>query len=75
MHDETSHSSSTTLCYRGVTAELALQGFDRNELNTERFLNLRYDGTDVPVMTHCTEGNEYAQVGCCSCGSCDHVCV
>ena len=38
-----------------------MQGFKRDELNTERFLNLRYDGTDVPVMTLCPEGGDFAQ--------------
>ncbi len=47
-----------------------LQGFKRDELNTERFLNLRYDGTDVPVMTQCAEGDDYAKVGI----SPDHAC-
>lgn len=40
-----------------------LQGFKRDELNAELFLNLRYDGTDVPVMTQCAEGDDYAKVG------------
>ena len=47
-----------------------LQGFKQDELNTERFLNLRYDGTDVPVMTQCAEGDDYAKVGI----SPDHAC-
>lgn len=47
-----------------------LQGFKRDELNTERFLNLRYDGTDVPVMTQCAEGDDYAKVGIAP----DHAC-
>lgn len=38
-----------------------MQGFKKDELNTERFLNLRYDGTDVPVMTLCPEGGDFAQ--------------
>ncbi len=33
----------------------ALQGFEDDQVNVERFLNLRYDGTDVPVMTPCPE--------------------
>ncbi|DBA91131.1 hypothetical protein WJX77_000744 [Trebouxia sp. C0004] len=41
--------------------KLVEQGFKRDELNTERFLNLRYDGTDVPVMTQCAEGDDYAK--------------
>ena len=45
-----------------LVAALLLQGFKKDELNTERFLNLRYDGTDVPVMTLCPEGGDYAQV-------------
>lgn len=29
------------------------QGFKEDQVSVERFLNLRYDGTDVPVMTAC----------------------
>lgn len=49
------YSACKALCGFGM------QGFNKDELNTERFLNLRYDGTDVPVMTLCTEGGDYAQ--------------
>lgn len=28
-----------------------MQGFERSQISTERFLNLRYHGTDVAVMT------------------------
>lgn len=31
-----------------------LQGFTDAQISTERFLNLRYDGTDVAVMTLCS---------------------
>lgn len=29
------------------------QGFKEDQIGVERYLNLRYDGTDVPVMTPC----------------------
>ena len=38
-----------------------LQGFDRDQLSVERYLNLRYDGTDVAVMTLCPEGDDFAK--------------
>ncbi len=28
-----------------------MQGFRDDQIGVERYLNLRYDGTDVPVMT------------------------
>jgi 5-oxoprolinase (ATP-hydrolysing) len=34
-----------------ATAALCAQGFDASEVTCERFLNLRYDGTDVAMMT------------------------
>lgn len=38
---------------------VSLQGFSGEQISTERFLNLRYDGTDVAVMTPCSanDGN------------------
>ncbi len=33
------------------------QGFKDGQVSTERFLNLRYDGTDVAVMTPCPEAD------------------
>lgn len=44
-----------------MLTNVLVQGFKRDELNTERFLNLRYDGTDVPVMTLCPPGGDFAQ--------------
>lgn len=35
----------------GVRAELAEQGFTPDQIQVERYLNLRYAGTDVPIMT------------------------
>jgi len=35
-------------------------GFRKSEIKTLRFLNLRYEGTDVPVMTECPEDGNYA---------------
>lgn len=31
-----------------------MQGFKAEQISAERFLNLRYDGTDVAVMTPCS---------------------
>lgn len=31
-------------------------------IDVERFLNLRYDGTDVAMMTQSTEGQSYEEV-------------
>ena len=39
-----------------------VQGFDKDQLSVERYLNLRYDGTDVAVMTLCPEGDDFAKV-------------
>ncbi len=36
-------------------AAVPFQGFKDGQISTERFLNLRYDGTDVAVMTPCPE--------------------
>ena len=33
-----------------VEAKLRAQGFGSAELRTERFLNLRYEGTDTAIM-------------------------
>lgn len=35
-------------------------GFKEANIKTHRFLNLRYDGTDVPVMTECPDDGDYA---------------
>lgn len=37
-----------------------LQGFISSQISCQRFLNLRYDGTDVPLMTLCPPGGNYA---------------
>ena len=37
----------------GAEAALAGQGFRPDQIGSQRFLNLRYDGTDVPIMTPC----------------------
>ena len=34
-----------------------MQGFEEGQIQAERFLNLRYDGTDVAVMTPCPAKN------------------
>ena len=48
---------------------LCLQGFKDDQVNIERFLNLRYDGTDVAVMTQCkgTSHDSFAEVCAPSC--------
>ena len=38
-----------------------LQGFRSDEVSTERFLNLRYDGTDVAIMTACSSSSSYEE--------------
>lgn len=38
-----------------------VQGFKEEQISTERFLNLRYDGTDVAVMTSCCSSNTYEE--------------
>jgi len=40
---------------------LGLQGFEKDQVSTERFLNLRYDGTDVAVMTTCSTSSSYEE--------------
>lgn len=37
-----------------------LQGFSEEQISCQRFLNLRYDGTDVPVMTLAPPGGDFA---------------
>lgn len=41
-------------------AALAQEGFSPGQISAKRFLNLRYEGTDVPVMTPCPEDGDYA---------------
>ncbi len=40
---------------------VCVQGFTPAEISVERFLNLRYQGTDVAVMTARPEDGDYAQ--------------
>lgn len=35
------------------------QGFEPPQIRAQRFLNLRYDGTDVPVMTPCPADGDF----------------
>lgn len=35
---------------------MQIQGFKDEQIGVERYLNLRYDGTDVPVMTPFADG-------------------
>ena len=37
-----------------------LQGFGEQQTSSQRFLNLRYDGTDVPLMTPAPLDGDYA---------------
>ena len=48
---------------RGYSPAAWLQGFRKDQISSERFMNLRYDGTDVPVMTSCASRGSFAQVG------------
>jgi len=43
-----------------VSACVACQGFTPDQIHAERFLNLRYAGTDVAVMTACPPGSDVA---------------
>lgn len=39
--------------------KLLEQGFEPHQIRVQRFLNLRYDGTDVPVMTSCPADGDF----------------
>lgn len=41
-------------------ASLVQQGFQPSNVTSQRFMNLRYEGTDVPVMTMCPGDGDYA---------------
>lgn len=43
-----------------ATLPLAVQGFTEHQVHCQRFLNLRYDGTDVPIMTPSPEDGDFA---------------
>ena len=44
--------------------ELNLQGFKDDQIDCELYLNLRYDGTDVAMMTkRSSEEDSYEKVG------------
>ncbi|KAL6786052.1 hypothetical protein ACKKBG_A01200 [Auxenochlorella protothecoides x Auxenochlorella symbiontica] len=43
-----------------VTGQLEAQGFGRGQIECERYLNLRYNGTDVPIMTLTPEDGNFA---------------
>ena len=38
-----------------------MQGFTQKQIQTQRYLNLRYDGTDVPIMTPCPPTGDYSE--------------
>lgn len=38
---------------------LKKRGFEESQISCQRYLNLRYEGTDVPVMTACNNGGGY----------------
>ncbi|GAB4819425.1 hypothetical protein N2152v2_006471 [Parachlorella kessleri] len=42
-------------------ARLLEQGFTPRQIQTQRYLNLRYDGTDVPIMTPCPPTGDYSE--------------
>ncbi|KAK9799317.1 hypothetical protein WJX73_000073 [Symbiochloris irregularis] len=44
-----------------ATKKLKQQGFRDDQIGVERYLNLRYDGTDVAVMTLCPENGNPAK--------------
>ena len=63
------YSSLKISSERTVLLQLALktllfpgQGFRADQISAERFLNLRYSGTDVAVMTACSRGDDVAAV-------------
>ena len=43
-----------------ATARLQEKGFSEQQVSCQRFLNLRYDGTDVPIMTLAPSDGDYA---------------
>lgn len=43
-----------------TTGRLQQQGFTEHQVHCQRFLNLRYDGTDVPIMTPSPEDGDFA---------------
>jgi hypothetical protein len=43
-----------------ATARLQEKGFSEQQVSCQRFLNLRYDGTDVPIMTLAPLDGDYA---------------
>ena len=43
-----------------TTAALTAAGFSASQISSHRFLNLRYEGTDVAVMTACPADGDYA---------------
>lgn len=43
-----------------VTGQLEAQGFGQGQIECERYLNLRYNGTDVPIMTLTPEDGNFA---------------
>lgn len=45
-----------------IHGTVAAQGFASMQVHAERFLNLRYEGTDVAVMTPCPADGDYATV-------------
>ena len=43
-------------------SRVLLQGFHSHQIGCDQFLNLRYEGTDVAVMTSCSEASTFAEV-------------
>lgn len=41
--------------------KLRERGFQDNQIKVQRFMNLRYDGTDVPIMTSVSAGRSYEE--------------
>ena len=42
-------------------SKLKQRGFRDEEIKVQRFMNLRYDGTDVPIMTGDSPGTSYEE--------------
>ncbi len=60
-HEVLFHMLGRNMPWQVLTIHLAVQGFTEDQIAVERFLNLRYDGTDVGVMTTCSEEGDYTE--------------
>jgi hypothetical protein len=53
-----SHPATTRRLIQGVLFRSCIQGFERSQVTTERFLNLRYHGTGEPAGALGARGSE-----------------